>query len=140
MRNILFLILLASCTPKDTENCHYKIKFKNNTDSVLYIEASSDTILHNYSDPRPYAINTLVKAYAGNKNIELGTAYFQRNGKPMCIEDLYKNEDKIYLFVYDSIALGNKNWEDIINDYPVVKKYGFTLGELRDKDFLIEHN
>ncbi len=134
------ILLIISCAPKDTKNCHYKIKFKNSTDKVLYIETSSDTILHPYSDPRPYAINTLVKGRAGNDDVEIVAVYFQRNGKPMCVEDLYKNEDKMYLFVYDSIAIGNKNWQEITKQYLVAKRYDFTLNELRDKDFLIEYN
>ncbi|WDF65354.1 hypothetical protein [Flavobacterium sp. KACC 22763] len=137
---LLLVLLVISCTPKDTMNCHYKIKFKNNSDRVLYIETSSDTILYNYSDPRPYATNTLVKAKAGNDNVEIGTAYFQRNGKPMCIEDLYQNEEKIYLFVYDSVALGNKKWEEITRDYLIAKRFDFSLNELRKSDFTVEYS
>lgn len=140
-RFLLFLVLLViSCTPKDTKNCHYKIKFKNNTDKALFIETSSDTILYNYSDPRPYGANTLVKAKAGNGSVEIGTAYFQRNGKPMCIEDLYKNNDRIYLFVYDSVALGNKNWEEIARDYLIAKRFDFSLNELSKTDFTVEYS
>jgi hypothetical protein len=143
MRKLIMAIIflnIACHAPKDTNDCHYKIKFKNNTDRVLFIDSSSDTILESYMDPRPYYVNTVVLPRAGNNNIELGRIPFIRNGRPMCIEDLYKDDEKLYVFVYDSIVLGNKDWDEVKKNYLLTKRYDVTVEELRKTNFTIEYN
>ena len=137
---VLLLFLCFACTPKDTNNCHYSIKFINNTDKALFIDSSSDTILKSYMDPREYFENTHVLPYAGNNRIELGSICFIRNGRPMCIEDLYKGEKKVSVFVYDSLILGKKDWNDIMINYLITKRYDFTIEELRKINFTIKYN
>ncbi len=145
---IIFLNI-ACHAPKDTENCHYKIKFKNNTDKTLYIDFGTDTILTIYQknlieasdfDPRLDAFHTKISAYAGNNNVEIGGIYFTPNGRPMCIEDLYNPDEKLYMFVYDSIVLGNKDWNEVKKNYLVTKRYDFTIDELRKTNFTIDYN
>lgn len=143
MRKLIIAILflnIACHTPTDTNNCHYSVKFKNNTDKVLFIDSSSDTILQSYMDPREYYEDTNVLPHAGNNNIKMGSIYFIRNGRPMCIEDLYKPNEKLYVFVYDSIALGNKDWNEIKKNYLITKRYDFTIEELRKMNFTIEYD
>jgi hypothetical protein len=135
---IIFLNI-ACHAPKDTENCHYKIKFKNNTDKVLFVDYSSDTIIYN-KDIRRDPFYKSVSAYAGNNNIELGRITFITNGRPMCIEDLYKPDEKLYVFVYDSIALGNKNWDEVKKNYLVTKRYNLTLKQLKAMNFEITYD
>jgi hypothetical protein len=136
---ILFLNM-ACHEPKDTENCHYSIKFKNNTDKALFINSSSDTILQGYMDPRMYPEDTNVPPYAGNDKVKIGEIRFVRNGKPMCIENLYKSDEKLYIFIYDSIELGNKDWNEVKKNYMVTKRYDYTFNELQKNNFTINYN
>lgn len=137
---IVTLFLSVAChAPKDTENCHYSIKFKNNTDGVFFIDQSSDTTI-DAKDIRRDPFYKSVRAYAGNNNVEIGGIHFIRNGRPMCIEDLYKPDEKLYVFVYDSIALGNKDWDEVKKNYLVTKRYDFTIEELRKINFTIDYN
>lgn len=139
---IIVSFLFAAChAPKDTPNCHYSIKFKNNTGKVLFINSASDTILESYMDPREeYHQDMKVLPHAGNSTVELGRISFIRNGRPMCVEDLYKPNEKLYVFVYDSIELGNKDWNEVKKSYLVTKRYDFTIDELRKMNFMIDYN
>lgn len=136
---ILFLNIACN-TPKDTDFCHYSIKFKNKTDKVFFIDSSSDTILQSYMDPRPYYENTHVLPYAGNNNIEIGSIYFIRNGRPMCIEDLYRPDEKLYVFAYDSTILGDKEWNEIRKNYLVTKRYDLTIKDLENMNWKITYD
>jgi hypothetical protein len=137
---LLFILLNIACnSPKDRDDCHCGIKFKNNTDRVLFIRSSSDTILQNYMDPRENSFQHSILPYAGKGNIELGNLRFLRNGSPMCVETLYKNDEKIYIFIHDSIALGNKEWNEVRKNYIVTKRYDLTINELKKLNFTIEY-
>jgi hypothetical protein len=135
---ILFLNM-ACHEPKDTENCHHSIKFINNTEKVLFIDYSSDTIIYS-KDIRQDPFYKSVVPFAGNNNIKIGEIRFVSNGKPICIEDLYNPNEKLYVFVYDSLAIGNKDWNEVKKEYLVTKRYEYTVNELRINNFTIVYN
>ncbi len=131
-------MLAATCTaPKDTDICRYGIQIKNESNKVLYIDWAEDTILRNYMDPRIDPYQPTAKQFAGVSNNPLGRLFFSRNGSPMCVELLYKTDVEVYVFMYDSVMLGNRDWKDIRNEYLVAKRYDLTLQDLENMNWTI---
>jgi hypothetical protein len=139
--SILILIFFSfiSCAPKDTPTCHYKIKIKNNTDKVLFIDNPSDNAI-SISDIREHPIEESIKPFAGNNGSEMGTIHFIGGCKPMCVEDILDGKESMYIFLYDSVAIANKKWDEVREKHLIAKSYKINLEELKKSNFTIEYN
>ncbi|MBP1223069.1 hypothetical protein [Flavobacterium sp. 1355] len=133
------VVLFVSCNePKDTDNCHYKIKFKNNTAKVLYLYPAQDSVIPD-RDIRTDPYFKPTPAHAGNGTIEAGTIRFTGGGKPMCIESLYPLEQKFYIYLLDSAAISQISWKEVVDENLAVKRFDISVKELQKNDFLLEY-
>ncbi|OIV40341.1 hypothetical protein [Flavobacterium johnsoniae] len=134
------LILLGSCQePKDSKNCHYKIKFKNNTSKVLYLYTAEDSVIP-VRDIRTDPYFKPTPANAGSGTIEAGTIRFTGGGKPMCVESLYPPEKQFYIFVFDSAAVSKKTWQQVVEHNSTLKRFDITVKELQRTDFTLKYS
>lgn len=132
------VLLIVSChEPKDTADCHYKIKIKNNTDKVLLLDTSDDSLVYT-TDRRLYKREESVKPYAGNGEHKIGSIHFIGGGKPTCVEDLLDNNQSMYLFLFDSVAIANKTWNEIRQQNLFAKRYKIKLEDLKKNNFTVE--
>ncbi len=131
------LLMLVHCEPEDTDNCHYGINFINKTDKVLFVLPSKDTILHNYMDPREDSFQASISPYAGQGGVPEGRLRFLASVSPRCVENLLRYDPRLYVFVFDSLTLGNKDWEEVMTNYLVAKRYNLTLNDLEQMDWII---
>lgn len=135
----MVLILFSSCQePKDTHDCHYKIKIKNNTDKVLYLYAASEPLI-TPGDIRTDPFFKPTAAHAGNGTIEMGAIRYIGGGKPMCIESLYTPEKEFYIYVFDSLTISKKSWKEVVDNSLTVKRFDINVKELQKSDFLLEY-
>ncbi len=137
---IAILFLLISCEPRDSENCHYTLKIKNNTNTVLFwYDASEPKITPGDIRTDPYY--KPIKAFAGNNNTKIGEIHFIGGGRPSCIESLFDNkEETMYLFLFDSLQIAKKEWSEVVRDTLIIKRLDLKLKELKENNFTIEFN
>jgi hypothetical protein len=145
MKKLILAILflnMACHEPKDTENCHYSFKIRNNTNRVIYMQISSDTTIGIDSDPRYYSLplTEKISAYAGNNNAKSGELSFISNGKPKCAEDVFRSNELFYILVFDSIEMGKKEWAEIVKNYQLKYRFKFKFEELQKNNFTINYN
>lgn len=144
MKNILsfftVLILLGSCQePKDSDDCHYKIKIKNNSDKVLYLYSAGEPVI-TPGDIRTDPFFKPAPAHAGNGTVEMGAIRYLGGGKPKCVESFYPAEKQFYVFVFDSAAIAQKSWKEVIDNNLFVKRFDITVKELQKTDFTLEYS
>lgn len=137
MKSLLILILLAvSCSPKDKEDCHYKINFINNSDKTLYIFASLDSSLTQFGTPDPRLnIDTKVNPHESND-----TSLRFGSGKPECVESQYNLSGEIFVFVFDSSIFDTHTWQEIKAQNLYDTRYNLTLAELQAMNYVIIYN
>ena len=135
----MMLSLMMACrSPQDSENCHYSIKLKNNTNKVFYLYAV-DSILP-LSDIRTDPFFKPMSAFAGNDGIEMGRIRFVGGGRPTCIEEVMQNKKYLHIYLLDSASLANKNWDEIRHNNLIERKIKVTIDELRKSNFTIDYN
>lgn len=136
---IITNLMIACQEPKDSSNCHYSVKLKNNTNKVLYVFRGTDSIML-AGDFRNDPYFKPVPAFAGNGNREMGEIRFTGGGKPTCIEEVLEDDQILYLFVLDSASIAKKEWKEVLNNNLVERRIKKTLDELRKDNFTVEYN
>jgi hypothetical protein len=81
-----------------------------------------------------------VAAFAGNGNIEAGEIRFTGGGRPSCMEDAIGIDDKLYIFIYDSAFIANKEWDEVLKDSLIDRRFYVTIDELRKNNFTINYD
>jgi hypothetical protein len=125
------VLISMKCTKRDTDHCHYRFDFTNNSDKNVYVAVSydyPDTSL-NFQDPREDAFGDHIQA---NKTQDV---YNPHN----CIESILLDNayEKMSIFVFDAELLETTSWRQVRQNYQVLKRYDYTLDELRSIDFKI---
>jgi len=147
MKNIIKILLSAliclatTCHPREGENCHYSIKFSNNSEKNLRVNSIHLSVLH----PDPLDIKKQLSYTAIGKwyKVESGV---QDNRSAIagsfCIEDNFKNEsflDTISVYVFDAELIENIEWEVVARDYLVLKRYDLSWSDLKRLDWRITY-
>lgn len=136
---ITLIILFSSCEPNDRDDCHYKIRIKNNSDKVLYLYSASEPKI-TPGDIRNDPYFETVPAHAGNGKVEFGNIRYIGGSKPQCVESFYEPEEEFYIYVFDSLAISKKSWEEVIEKNLYVKRFDITVNKLRENGFILEYN
>ncbi len=133
---LLFFFILTCCTPKDKDNCHYKINFINNSKSILYVFYSTDSELTKNGTPDP-RFNSESKSLPNTTNED---ALKFGNAKPQCGENKFDSTPKLYVFVFDSQVLEANTWDDVKTNNLVLKRYDLTLQDLKNSNWTITYD
>ena len=147
MKNIIkILLLLMICTAnmcekkEDSENCHFAIKFSNNTTKNLRVKSAYHSVHH----PEPLDITRLSytamgEMYKINSNEQDNRSAMKIRG---CIEKVFKREgytDTVFVYIFDAELIENTPWEVIARDYLVLKRYDLTLEDLNSLNWNIPY-
>ena len=140
MKNIIKFLLLSivcittTCLQKDSENCHYSIKFTNNSEQILYVNEHPDLY------PDPFDIRNLSYFTPTQKDIkcceEKRISYMRS-----CIENAYNHGriDTLFVYIFNAEVVENMPWEIVARDYLVLKRYDLTLDDLQWLDWKITY-
>jgi hypothetical protein len=132
---LLFFFILTCCAPKDRGDCHYKINFINNSQSILYVFYSTDSELTKYGTPDP-RFNNESKSFPNTTN---ESALKFGNAKPQCGEDKFDSAPKLYVFVFDNQVLEANSWDDVKANNLYLKRYDLTLQDLKNSNWTITY-
>ncbi|MBF4507665.1 hypothetical protein IRZ83_13395 [Flavobacterium sp. JLP] len=135
----IFNLIISCQEPKDTDNCHYKIKFKNNTNKVLYVYSVSDSVMPE-GDFRTDPYFEPIPAFAGNGNIKIGEIRFIGGGRPTCVEDIMSTEKQLYIYVFDSAYIAKKDWNEVLNNNLIDKRIDLKIEQLVENNFTLDYN
>ena len=142
MKNFLIAILLIvnSCQPvKDTDNCHYRIGFTNNSHDIVFVDFGFET-LSKYAPLKPSSGNehtniVYPKTYNDQALFNYGS------GVPQCIEGKfnpkYNKTGKIYIYVFKAEIFDKYDSNHINENNLYERRYALTLEDLKELDFKI---
>ena len=136
-RTILLLLcpcffLSISCM-RNTEHCHRTVYLNNNTDKPVYFYYN-----YNYPDTSLYS-----QMPAFNSNNRRIGAYGREiiYSKRDCVEGMIKRQNPaevFTVFVFDAALVDSTPWEQVVQNYMVLKRIDYNLDELRNTDFSID--
>ena len=127
-----FFFLSMTCR-KESDICHYGLWLNNKTDKPVYVVASFD-----YPDTSINFQNPLL----GDNNIVWPhqRTDFLREGH--CLEndiEVLSPGHKLSIFVFDADQLKyDSSWTQIRQNYQVLKRFDYTVDELRNTNFSID--
>lgn len=129
-----FFFLSMTCK-KETDICHYSLWLNNTTDKAVYVVASYD-----YPDTSINFQNPLI----GNANYvgpHKRVAFI--SGTNRCIEseiEMFSPAHILSIFVFDAEQLQDSNvsWSQIRQNYQVLKRFDYTIDELRNTNFSVD--
>lgn len=133
---ILIFLATALCATKckkDSEDCHFTVPYKNNTQKSLYIITESyypDTILRNpnpANNPQLYKVKPLsILSYKEKSCIE-------------AIYNVYTPSDTMMFYIFDAEVLENTDWEVVKTNNMYLQRYDLSLEDLRKLNFTITY-
>ncbi len=135
MMSILWCFLMISCgSEKDTTNCHVAVTIRNSSSKVIYFSSASD-VPQIPAGANPQTSGEYFKISPGASKQDI----FGRDRG--CYEDLFKeNNNKLYYLIYDEQVLLNNSWEDVVVNDMVLKRYSFTLEEMKAANWIIVYS
>ena len=135
---ILFPCFLFSmtCDKKElnTNSCHHSFQFNNQSDKLLYLVISYDYPDTGMNFQRP--IFNRLTDYASPGKLETYVNYSDK-----CIEDIMLNNayEKMSIFVFDAKLVDSTPWTQVRQNYMVLKRYDYSIDELRNCNFSIDY-
>ncbi len=126
-------ILLSAMCRRDSENCHHTVKVHNTSNKAIYASFYPhypDTALAN---PSPALSPETFKLEPN----ETKSIYNNQD----CVEVYYQHvldSDTLMLFVFDAEVLESTSWEEVMQNYSILKRFDLSLQDLRDRNFTIE--
>jgi hypothetical protein len=128
-----FFFLSMTCK-KETDLCHYSLWLNNKTDKPVYVVTSYD-----YPDTSINFQNPLI---AGNTYVSPHTRTAFISGTNRCIEteiEMFTPGHTLSIFVFDAEKLRyDSSWAQIRQNYQVLKRFDYTVDELRNTNFSID--
>jgi hypothetical protein len=125
---LLSILFFSCCAEKNSDNCHVAVTISNKSNKVIYFYAGSlpET---NYN---PIRSGEYFKIMPGTSKKD---GFGRDRG---CYEELFaENNNKWYYSVFDEQVLLNNNWEDIVANDMVLKRYSFTVEEMQAANWTI---
>ena len=122
-------LLSMTCRKKERDNCHYKIRMHNDSDTSIYTAISYDYPDTGLNFQRP--ISNYGSAWVLPHQID----YIRDESD--CIESkmYYNGAEKLILFVFDAKLIDTVPWPQIKRNYQILKRYEYTLEELKAFNF-----
>ena len=132
---VLFIIIFCPAFKcrKDTETCHYQIRFSNNASKAVYSIYNLSYPDTTISDPNPVLAGSYNKVEAG----EIKTL-----SNRDCFEDVFKHlilSDTIMVFVFDATDVESTSWDTVKQNYLILKRYDLSLQDLKNRNFTITY-
>ncbi len=129
---LLSMIFLSALCRRDSENCHHSVYVRNTSSRTIYASVYGhypDTAI---TDPNPALSPETFKLEPN----ETKPIYNSRD----CVEVYYEQvlaSDKLMFFVFDAEVLESTPWEEVRQNYQVLKRYDLGLQDLRERNFTI---
>jgi hypothetical protein len=134
MKNIfivfLCLITLSSTCKKDEEDL--KLRVRNNSNSTIYMswgtwypDTSFSRILNPNRNPQCSKIEP--QSLQDNHYNSPTSSLFN------------ENMDTLMVFIFDSNIIENKNWDTIVKNYMILKRYDLSLFDLEGMNWTITY-
>jgi hypothetical protein len=120
---------------KESDTCHYSLWLNNTTDKPVYVVASYD-----YPDT---SINFQNPMLGGSNYVGPHHRSTFITGTSSCIEyeiEMYAPSHKLSIFIFDAEQLqnGTISWSQIRQNYQVLKRFDYSIEELRNTNFSID--
>lgn len=132
----LILLLLLSCflfsmtcRKRATDSCHYNIRIHNNSDIPIHTFISYDYPDTGLNFQRP-GIDRLSNSTGPHNWSDI-------RDETECIESKmnYNRAEKLTVFVFDRKLIDTTPWQQIRQNYQVLKRYYYTVDELKALNF-----
>lgn len=136
---VIVVILVTHSCYKDSEDRHYRIPFKNNTQRTLYVDISIhwdwysqidylDTLLSWTTDPSRHPEETMVKPYGEDPDACFRRSFYESSFN-------HHGFDTLIVFVFDADTLEALGWDSVCSNYKVLQRYDLSLEDLQALDF-----
>jgi hypothetical protein len=131
---IIGLFIIASCGEKDP-NLHGIIWFLNNSDKTVFLGpqfTGFDDSLIFFSNPA--LSGEYYKSYPNTKDdqLSLTDTYEGRFNDPSI--------DLLRIYLFDEEIIAEYDWDTIVSNYMVLKRYDLTLDDLNNLDWIVEYS
>jgi hypothetical protein len=122
-------LLSMTCRKRATENCHYEIRMQNDSDIPIYVFLSYDYPDTGLNFQRPGIDRLSNRASAHN--------WCDIRDETDCIESKinYNGAEKLTVFIFDGKLIDTTPWQQVRQNYQVLKRYNYTVEELKALDF-----
>ena len=130
---VILIFLAIDCIPKNRENCHGTISFKNNSSKTLYITRN-----YYYTDTTTLIISNPVSSDNTNKVLP-----FSENKTSLwyygCFEDLLQSlkKDTLFVYVFDAEIVETTPWDTVLANNLILKRYDLSLEDLQNMNWTI---
>ncbi len=130
---VILIFLAIDCIPKNRENCHGTISFKNNSSKTLYVAS-----YYYYPDTTTLIISNPVSSDNTNKVLpfsENKTALWEYG----CFEDLLQSlkKDTLFVYVFDAEIVETTPWDTVLANNLILKRYDLSLEDLQNMNWTI---
>jgi hypothetical protein len=127
----LMLSLASACGDGESDNCHKKIQFGNDSKAEIYIAGS-------FSYP-----DTSIRLHSSNVRDKIGIAKIEKVlwGRD-CFEYHFANpyfRDTLMIFIFDAQVFENTLWDNVVKDYMIKKRYDVSLQDLQNLDWTLTY-
>jgi hypothetical protein len=124
---ILCLLIINSCDLLNDEGL--KLRVNNVSNTPIYMEWTTDTILDHLTNPIFYSQINKVEAHSIQKN------YY---GAPST--GLFDNKvDTLSVYIFDAQVLETTPWDTVKANYLVLKRYDLSLDDLNRLNWIITY-
>ena len=133
------LLFLGSTCKKEKEDCHKTITVFNNSEKAIYV--SFDT---HYPDTLYFGHYSGITSNAfANKILAKSSS-----DRPLQNKDCWESDfnygvqipsDTIMVYVFDAGVLEKEDWETVVHDYMVLKRYDLSLDDLKRMNWTITY-
>lgn len=141
------LLLVHACYPKDSENCHYRMYFKNESLIDVYVQGGwGDTVP---KDPSTYGRSKTEELSLHTVKSNSNEFIFHTDRSRGCIEGTFKDKetypnsaydyDTFNVKIMDASMVHNTSWDTIVKHYMLLKRYDLSLEDLQKLDWTLTY-
>lgn len=133
---VVLIFILISCNATNTDNCHKIITIINNSDKTIYV---SNTGRYPETDFTKIIGNPLLSG-APKTDANKSNLYGIVNGGE-CFENTFPRFESgiMQVFLFEATILESKGWDYMKTNNLVLKRYQFTLQELKNNNWTITY-
>lgn len=135
---LLCIILLSSTCEKENANCHKSILFVNESEIDVYILPNS-----NYPDTLNFMYDSSPEFDKVTYKIVANTASENPLNENSCWEAILSGNripsDTLMIYVFDAQIIENMDWEDVVYDYMVLKRYDLSMQDFEGMNWTITY-
>lgn len=128
--SILSSFFINSTCDKD-ESLHDSIKFSNNSNKLIFVRGNweyPDTSI-NFTNPALAGSFYQVDANSSDDPLRITDTY----------EGRFAQHDTFMVFVFDSEVLETSTWDEVTENYLVLKRYDLSLEDLHGMNWTISY-